>query len=222
LVVLVRQELVPALPSVATIVLAAAASAVLTAAIGAIGLLPLAVAAAAPQLALTIITRCTPSACSLTIEQARTHYAAGLADQLRISRRQRRIVLAASRGDWGSRKLTGGLGEIWHSVGETRFYRDERYDGSGWLGVYGRWIPLESRVLAFAQAWAELTAKGTSELSHSAALHTLERQQARFDPYVLAGAQDLVDAELDTELASGRAPAIQRPIRRLAQLTGAH
>jgi hypothetical protein len=222
LVALIRQELVPALPAVTTIVLAAAASGVLTAAVGPVGLLPLAVAAAAPQLALTIITQSTPSACSLSIEQARTHYAAGLADQLRISRRQRRTVLAASRGKWASPQLTGGRGDICHSVGETRFYRDEHYDGSGWLGIYGRWIPLESRVLAVAQAWAELTAKGTSELSHAAALHTLQRQQAHFDPHVLAGAHDLVDAELDTELASSRAPTIQRPIRRLAQLTAAH
>jgi hypothetical protein len=221
LVALVRQELIPALPAVVAIVLAAAASALLTALIGPAGLLPLAVAAAAPRLALTIISRSTPSACSLTIEQARTHYAAGLADQLHVSRRQRRIVLAASRGEWGAGKLFGGLGETGYDVGAARFYRDEHYDGSGWLGIYGRWIPLESRVLAVAQAWAKLTAKGTAELSNAAALDTLALDPACFDPQILAGAHDLVDAEPHTELASGRAPATQRPVRLLAQLVSA-
>lgn len=59
---LIRQELVPALPAVSAIVLAAAASAVFTAAIGPAGLLPLALAVTAPQLALAIIAHSTPPA----------------------------------------------------------------------------------------------------------------------------------------------------------------
>jgi hypothetical protein len=76
----VRQELVPALPSVALVVLIATGSLDLTQVIGPAGLLPLAFAVAAPQLTLLMLTALTPPASRLSTVRARVRYARDLGD----------------------------------------------------------------------------------------------------------------------------------------------
>jgi hypothetical protein len=218
----IRRELIPALPSVVIVVLIAALSAALVAAVGQLGLLPLMLAVVAPQLVLGAITVLSPPADRLSVAQASVRYADALADQLQLPRRQRRIIAAASRGEWGIPRSGLGLGNIWYGVGQARFYRHERYDGSGPLGIHGRWIPLESRVLALAQAWAELTAKQTLALAHREALARLEQCRGAFDPGLVAAARDVVAAhELEPAGPERAAPARGRHARTLARLVGA-
>jgi response regulator RpfG family c-di-GMP phosphodiesterase len=115
------------------------------------------------------------------------------------------------------RWLTGHTADIWYAVGAARFYESERYDGRGSLGLAGALIPIESRVLAVADAWAKLTARGTLAMTQDAAVASLERHQPRFDPRVIEAARELTirDAEIR------RVPPATRAGRRLALLVGA-
>jgi hypothetical protein len=214
----VRQELVPALPSVALVVLIATGSLDLTQLIGPAGLLPLAFAVAAPQLTPLMLTALTPPASSLSTVRARVRYATALADLLGLPRRERAVIRHAARGGWGISPLTGDPGDLWFRIGLARFYQQERYDGRGQLGVARGFIPIESRILAVADGWAQLTAQGTPELPHYRALLMLEQRAEVFDPVVLAAARELVAAEDAVAEASNRAPATLGPMRRLLQL----
>lgn len=191
----VRRELVPALPSVAAMVASATVSAVATELIGPLGLAGLIGAVLAPQLTILMIARLSPTAGALEIEAGRARYAAALASELGLSRRQRRVVRAAARGESGIRRLSGSLGDIWYAVGAARFYARERFDGTGDFRLSGVMIPIESRVLAVADAWARLTSKGTLAMSQLAAVASLERHQPRFDPRVVAAARRLIGGD---------------------------
>lgn len=216
-VAMIRGELVPALPSVAAMVACAAATALLVSAVGAPGLAPLALAVLAPQLALAVLALISPRAGELEIEAGRVRYAGALCRQLELSRRERQVVLAAARGEVGVRRLSAHTADIWYAVGAARFYERERYDGRGSLGLAGALIPIESRVLAVADAWAKLTARGTLAMTQDAAVASLERHQPRFDPHVIEAARELTirDAEIR------RVPPASRAGRRLALLVGA-
>jgi hypothetical protein len=203
----IRAELMPALPSVAAMVLSATVSAVATAVIGPLGLIGLIAAVIAPQLTVVTVQYLTPSAGALEIDAGRARYAVAIATQLGLSHRQRRIVHAAVKGESGISRLSAGLGDIWYAVGAARFYERERFDGTGDFRLSGVMIPIESRVLAVADAWARLTSKGTLSMSQAAAVASLERHQPRFDPQVVAAARALVgDAEAAEHAGCRRMP----------------
>ena len=103
-------------------------------------------------------------------------------------------------------RLSASLGDIWYAVGATRFYARERFDGSGDFRLSGALIPIESRVLAVADAWARLTAKGTLAMSQAAAVASLERHHPRFDPHVVAAARALVGDPPAAEQSGRRIP----------------
>jgi hypothetical protein len=83
-----------------------------------------------------------------------------------------------------------------HALVEALFYRGEHWDGCGGRpgAVGGEMIPLTSRILAVADAWALLTAGGYPRLTHAQAFDLLEaRAGLHFDPAVVAAAARLVD-----------------------------
>jgi hypothetical protein len=79
-------------------------------------------------------------------------------------------------------------------VDAVLYYR-EHWDGHGGTpgAVGGEMIPLTSRVLAVADAWSRLTAKGSPGLSHGQAMNQLEaRAGMHFDPRVVKAAINVV------------------------------
>ncbi len=193
----IRRELLPTLPAIALMAAVGAVTATLTDALGAIGLLPVAIAVIAPKFVSMIVARTSPPASSLDVDAARKRYSNQLADQLRLPARTRRVLAAASQRTEVAPLPRFSADGLRYEVGVARFYLEEGYDGGGRLGLTGRLIPVESRVLAVASAWADLTAKGTAELSDRQAIAALEREQhsaQRFDPQVLAAARDVVDS----------------------------
>jgi hypothetical protein len=67
---------------------------------------------------------------------------------------------------------------------------NEHADGSGPAGIYP---PLTTRIVAVAEAWAELTAHGGPELTHQQTLTCLRAQGSRFDAVVVASAEAIVE-----------------------------
>jgi hypothetical protein len=199
----------------------AVVSAVATELIGPLGLIGLAAAVLAPQLTVAVVQSLSPVAGGLEIAAGRVRYATALATELGLSRRQRRIVHAAARGEAGVSRLSGSLGDIWYAVGAARFYARERFDGSGDFRLSGMMIPIESRVLAVADAWAQLTAKGTLAMSQATAVASLERHQPRFDPQVVAAARALVGDPALAEHSGRRIPPPTHLSRRFVALVTA-
>lgn len=78
---------------------------------------------------------------------------------------------------------------------EAVLYYREHWDGHGGTpgAVGGAMIPITSRILAVADSWARLTAKGSPGLSHGQALNQLEaRAGMHFDPAVVRAAIGVV------------------------------
>jgi HD-GYP domain-containing protein (c-di-GMP phosphodiesterase class II) len=68
--------------------------------------------------------------------------------------------------------------------------------GGGPIGLRGEGIPQATRVLCVAAAWSSLTARGTPQLSHQAALADLDQAAgSRLDPLVVRAAWDVVAQE---------------------------
>ena len=98
---------------------------------------------------------------------------------------------------------------------QTVLFSYERWDGDGRLGLAaGERIPIESRVLAVAHAWATFTARGTARLAPAEALvHRRARAGQDLDPTVVAAAVKMVADEV---IACGRAGQRQPPQRAVA------
>jgi hypothetical protein len=81
---------------------------------------------------------------------------------------------------------------------EAVLFHREHWDGEGGTpgSVGGEMIPLSSRILAVADAWAGLTAKESPRLSHAQALNQLDaRAGMHFDPVIVAAAAEVVAEE---------------------------
>ena len=93
------------------------------------------------------------------------------------------------------------------------FHR-EHWDGSGGTpgAVGGEMIPVASRVLAVADAWAGLTALKSPRLTHVQALNQLEQRAGlHFDPSVVLAARVMVHREFaDLGEQSAYQPSIRR------------
>ncbi|MQA76655.1 MAG: hypothetical protein GEU88_20510, partial [Solirubrobacterales bacterium] len=214
---LIRSEFIDFAPEVLGMMLAGAATVALVEPVGALGVLPLAAVILLPQLALERLAAAR-SVSSLDPASATRLYAGALADAMAISRRQRRELDAAARalatddGDGAQPPLHTGLGVPHSGLGVSHasylaLHASERWDGRGWpAGLPADATPLESRVLAVAQAWSALTARGGPELAHSTAMLGLAaRAGTEFDPAVVEAAARIV-AE---EEAFVREPAFQ-------------
>ena len=109
---------------------------------------------------------------------------------------------------------------------EAVLYYREHWDGrDGTPGaVGGEMIPLSSRILAVADAWSGLTAKGSPGLGHGQALNQLEaRAGMHFDPRVVQAAMKVIRTERLGRATDGAfEPWLHRvPLPRLVRRLGA-
>ena len=205
----VRRELIPTLPVVVPMLVAAAVTAFLYEQFGVVGFLPLAGVLFIPRLLVPALLRDVPVA-ELSIAEATALYVRGLANVLGLSAVQRRVLCDAATHIGDHARLTRL--EDFNTVMQTVLFSYERWDGDGRLGLAaGEHIPIESRVLAVAHAWATFTARGTARLAPAEALvHLRARAGQDLDPTVVAAAVKIVADEV---IEFG--PAVQRqPPRR--------
>jgi hypothetical protein len=188
----------------ATVMLSLAA--VTSVLVGPLGLLALAIfagIAVLPQTALTYAAR-TRSVGRLDAGTATQRYAHALALHLGLGRVERRhlarvCALAIARRDeagdpiaYARRTLAdpsrasfeaGHAGEWWNG-------------GGGPAGLRGAVTPLTARIVAVADTWSALTARGGPQLSHAEALEELDNASGtRFDPRVVLAAHAVVSEE---------------------------
>jgi hypothetical protein len=150
-------------------------------------------------------------------------YATALADVLRLSRDRRRVLAAAAHLLHTSTHAPGARWEDLHDVEFAAWYAGERYDGSGGPGgLEAGHIPLDSRILAVAVKWAQLTAAGSQQLAHSEALLGLELAAgSELDPRVVAAAGEIVNAELPFARDNAFQPVLHRlPLPRALRREG--
>lgn len=198
---LVRGQFVPLLPALLGMLAIATLIAVLLPLIGALALVGFAAIMALPQVALRLATP-RGSVAALERGEAAAMFAAMLADEIALDRRERRVLAAAVRSRFASAESLRAFafvrdGDL-SGVFITLLHAEERWNGSGQPGrIAGTGIPLTSRILAVSEAWARLTARGGAGLSHTEALLDLAaRAGSELDP-------DLIDA-------AGRAVARER------------
>jgi HD domain-containing protein len=122
-------------------------------------------------------------------------YALAIADVLGLSRRERRTLadgLVVLGGGTPTRPPASLV-----DLTEAVLHGGERWDGTGEVaGLGGEWIPQTARIIAVADAWSALTARGTAQLSHEEALLGLTTAAGtRFDPAVVRAATTVIAAE---------------------------
>jgi hypothetical protein len=187
----------------AIVVTLAAFTSVLTVPLGLLALALFAGIAVLPQTALTHAARTRPVA-RLDPATATARYAHALALHLGLRRSERRHLarvcqLAIARRDeagdpiaYARRTLAdpsrasfeaGHAGEWWNG-------------GGGPAGLRGPVTPLTARIVAVADTWSALTARGGPQLSHAEALEELDNASTtRFDPRVVLAAHAVVAEE---------------------------
>ena len=191
--------------------------------IPAFGILALVSVAAAEAClsALVHLVTWTPRAGRLTVQEARTRYAAALALRMSLTRSERRVLMAAARS--GSGRLSPWLSAAERDRVAKTLILAGLWSRSGHQSddCFSRLQPaemgIESRVLLVAQGWAELTASGSDQLEHHLALLTLHNSPRRYDRRVVALARDLIP-DSDRQTARARVPHTRALPRRIAQL----
>jgi hypothetical protein len=190
-------------PAAAIVLTLGALTSVLTVPLGLLALALFAGIAVLPQTALTYAARTRPVA-RLDAATATQRYAHALALHLGLRRAERRHLarvceLAIARreeaGDpiaYARRTLAdpsrasfeaGHAGEWWNG-------------GGGPAGLRGAVTPLTARIVAVADTWSALTARGGPQLSHAEALEELDNASGtRFDPRVVFAAHAVVSEE---------------------------
>jgi HD domain-containing protein len=183
-----------------------------------------------PQLLLPVLMRARPVA-ELDHVSAVRLYALAMADVLDLGYRKCQ-VLKDSTQFIRERPLVPRSGDLSNlstghrlAIVEAVLYYREHWDGKGGKpGAFGgELIPLSSRVLAVADAWAGLTSKNSPQLSHAQAMHQLEsRAGMHFDPAVVAAAAQVVaDERLGLPAKAALQPRLHRlPLPRLAGRLG--
>ena len=131
-------------------------------------------------------------------------YAEGIASAMRLPTEERLVVRDAAsfmrndNSDAPRDKLSNTSDGHRHALVEALIYKGEHWDGRGGRpgAVGGEMIPLTSRILAVADAWANLTAGGYPRLTDAQALDLLAaRAGHHFDPSVVAVAAQLVERD---------------------------
>jgi hypothetical protein len=191
------------LPTALAMVVLAAVTTILWPPLGILALALFALIAVLPQSALTFAARTRPVA-RLDALAATRRYSHALALHLGLSRTERRHLarvaeLAFARRDEAGDPIAyarqtlrdpsrasweaGHVGEWWNG-------------GGGPAGLRGPVTPVTSRIVAVADTWSALTAKGGPQLSHAEALVELENAAGtRFDPRVVDAARAVVAEE---------------------------
>ncbi|HEY5316439.1 MAG TPA: HD domain-containing phosphohydrolase [Solirubrobacteraceae bacterium] len=150
-------------------------------------------------------------------------YATALADVLRLNRDRRRVLAGAAHLLHHHRHAAGARWSDRHDIEFAARYASEHYDGGGHPGALAAGhIPLDSRILAVAMKWAQLTAAGSQQLSHSEALLGLELTAgSELDPRVVAAAGEIVNAELPFARDNAFQPVLHRlPLPRVLRRVG--
>jgi hypothetical protein len=190
------------LPTGAVMVLLGACTVVLTPALGVLALAMFAAIALLPQSFLTYAARTRPVA-RLDRDTATRRYAHALALHVGLSRAERRHVADVATAV-NRRPPTGEPVDYVRATLRDcdRATRDaqllpEWWNGSGGpIGLTGDAIPIAARVLSVASTWSALTARGTPELSHHAALTDLQAAAgSRLDPIVVRAARNVIAQE---------------------------
>lgn len=222
------QMLLDAIPAGGVMLALGAVAIIASPSAGLAALAGFALIAVLPQSALTFAMRTRPVS-RLAPARATRSYAGALAIQLRLSRAERRHLMAVAarleRRPASGEPIEYALATL-RDPTDTRIAAaelvHERWDGGGRpIGLRGTLIPLSSRVLAVAQAWSALTASGTAELSHAAALETLRlRAGADLDPTIVNAACDVVAQECVTVSEPSPEPRLHHlripaPLRRV-------
>jgi hypothetical protein len=232
----VHDELFKLAPATVAMVLTGTVAAVLYATIGVLALSLFALIVMVPQMLLPVLLRPRPVH-DLDQAEAVALYAQAIGRQLRLPRDDR-LVLRDAAHYMRERQLRPRDGNLSNysekhraALVEAVLFCREHWDGTDGVpgAVGGEMIPLLSRVLAVANAWAGLTAKGSPQLNHSQALNQLEaRAGLHFDPRIVSAAERVIASE-SFAIGSGvayqptahKAPATRRVLELGARLVGA-
>jgi hypothetical protein len=166
----------------------------------------------------------TRAASELSPVAATELYANALAVTLGVARQERRSIPAII-SEAAEIRRSGDLEEIeahafeprdlkeasfcWSKPAHAAWTLSEWWDGSGPTGARA---PLIARIIAAAEAWSALTARGGPALSHEEALNELQRWVGtRYDPVIIRAVATIVRRE---RLLSGE-PAFQPRLHRL-------
>jgi hypothetical protein len=150
-------------------------------------------------------------------------YATAIGDALRLSRDRRRVLGDAAYLLHHGKHAPGARWADRHDIEFAARYAGEHYDGGGGPGALtAGQIPLDSRILAVATRWAQLTAAGSQQLPHAEALLDLELAAgAELDPRVVAAAGEIFNAELPFARDNAFQPVLHRlPLPRALRRTG--
>jgi HD-GYP domain-containing protein (c-di-GMP phosphodiesterase class II) len=195
---LVRSEFMDLAPAVMAMLGLAVGVWLLLDPLGVFALLLLASVILLPQLGLSFVAR-RRSVRRLTPNQATDVYAAAIADELALSRTERRLVGDAGRllERWERCPPLGRAPRLHPLVGLVALGVDERWEGGGRpFGIPSSQTLLSSRVMAVARAWSGLTAAGTPGLSQTEAMLELSlRAGSELDPAVVEAAGQVVAEE---------------------------
>ena len=230
----IRDELIRTAPATSLMIAVGILTAFAYAHIGVLALALFALVVLVPQTLVPLLLRPRPVR-DLPVPQAAALYACAIARVMRLDRGQRLVLddaVTFVRDDVEDPppaviRLAGAAHSL--DVQEAVLYHREHWDGPGGFpgAVCGDMIPLASRVLAVALAWARLTAAGSPELSHAQALVQLEsRAGLHFDPKVVAAVAKIVaDERLGLAGDTAHQPRVHRlsipkPVARLGALVG--
>lgn len=220
----VRAEFLPLLPAMLGMLAVAALVGAAIPLVGPFALIGFAAAIALPQLALRLATP-RGSVAALERGTAAAMFAAMLADEIALDRRERRVLAAAAQSRFSSPETMrafacvrdGDLSGVFIAL----LHAEERWDGTGQPGrIAGLGIPLASRILAVAEAWARLTAQGGVRLSHTEALLDLAaRAGSELDPQLVEAAGRAITRERAMPGPAAFEPRLHRlplprPVRR--------
>jgi hypothetical protein len=222
----IRSEFVPASSVVLVMTAMATATVFLYDAVGILALGLFALAVQVPQLVIPALMRPRPVS-ELDHTGAVRLYALAIADVLDLGYRKCQVLKDAAQF-LRERPMVPRDGQLSNlstahrlALVEAVLYYREHWDGIGGKpGAFGGdLIPLTSRILAVADAWAGLTSKNSPQLSHAQAMHQLEaRGGMHFDPAIVAAAAQVVaDEHLGLPARIAYQPKIHRlPLPRVA------
>jgi HD domain-containing protein len=218
----IRQELVVPAPATALMIVTGTLTAFLYVEIGVPALALFSVIVVIPRIAETLSPRRRPAE-GLEHFEALPLFADTIASAMKLGAAER-LVLSDAASYVRTQRLEPPRGRLSDSsdrhrlcLVETLLYQGEHWDGRGGRpgAVGGEMIPLSSRILAVADAWARMTTRPSARLTHAQALNQLEaRAGMHFDPRVVKAAARAVDEQLlGVDENGAYQPRLHRPFR---------
>jgi hypothetical protein len=228
----IARDLVRPAPATLTMIALGVATAFLYVQIGLLALALFGALVLIPQALLPALLRPRPVS-GMAHQEAVALYARAISHALKVDKRTRLVledaaffVRAESDEARPPSELSSATTGHCLDLREAVLYHREHWDAPGGIpgAVAGELIPLASRILAVADAWAGLTAGGGVGLTHSQALAQLEgRAGLHFDPRVVSAVARLVEGErLGLSADTAYAPRLYRvQLPRFAMKLGA-